>query len=1200
MPVLEIRRRSGRIETRELSRKVPLLVGSHESSDIHVDAAGVAAVHCRIAWNKPNYEVTAVDSTGVQWNGSVVRHAVLNSGDVLRVGDVEIVMQSEAKPDKPASKPARQDYPVASPPPDDMPTGEIALKPISSDSVPARDAGFIPTRDPRSKSPVVDREQPPVVPREKAPAEKPRDKSAREREKASAPEPPASLADRLELLDDAQSRAADALAAEELASRAIPRPAAAEPPPAATSAATSPLGRRPLRPGEQDPLKSPFVLGMGALALFLLLGAGSLWFLLQREAALEKGSYAQAIEQFEAFIKARPRHALVPRAVVSLATARIDREIAGSSPAWDRGLAALNQFLEETRDTEDYQDPKSEARRLVVRSADRIAFGAAESARDLHQRELIAISNEAARVLELNSPGDAPPTERLQELAKLVRTAEAATLQHEVLVKALAEFDEALGRKEPLKALEIERRLIDRYSALETNRSLRERVAKALATEKDLVSRDDSDRDAVAADAAPSAPRALSLIRRTRTRSDIGSSGNIVVAMAEDCCYGIDTGTGQPVWRRPIGSAAPFGPVPVAAGSPAVLLFDSRRQELLLCDQQSGRLVWRQPVDGLPAGEPLVFEGQVFLALRGGLLAQFDLNTGRRTAQLRFGQGLAGAPAPSSDGEHLYIAGNEEVLYRLKRRPLGCLGVVRLGHGKGAVEAPLMVLRSYLLVAENDRVDRALLRLFDLKDGAGDPVEIASHRIEGHVRQAPAVRGKQLFVPSVPERITAFTISETGDKRSLAVDATFAVPNSQGGPIYVSAGPDDQVWMTGTALRRLELKEGSLIPDKQEAAAGISSQPVRVSGDSIFLGRRQPWTAAVADRQRIALEWQNVLGATILGCTAPDARDGATIAVTAAGDLFRVSPETVDRGGFELQPAHSLAVPEGLTEPLQAAPLADGRLAVYCGGLSPRLWLVSGDGSAPQEIPTGDPLQSGPVSLADGLLLPLAGRLRIMPRAGLSGSVEDFLLPLERSQPPAWRGIARLGEQQAAAISETGRVSRLELRTSPVRHLAEISHWETGAPVDAPLAADEQRLVLADSSPRLVVLDSSSLEPLAEQSVELPAHGAPWIVGATALVQLGRDRLECFDLEKKLERRWSIPLDGTSLAGPPAVWNDRLVLARYDGEIILADRADGRVLERRSLGQELAGGPMVWKDALVVSTRDGSFLRIDGLFGEVK
>src|SRR5262249_23314165 len=72
------------------------------------------------------------------------------------------------------------------------------------------------------------------------------------------------------------------------------------------------MGAAPVRPGEQEVLRSPLVLILGGGTLALLLAALTLWFVIGREAASEKYSravaaldsrqYPQAISLFEEFL----------------------------------------------------------------------------------------------------------------------------------------------------------------------------------------------------------------------------------------------------------------------------------------------------------------------------------------------------------------------------------------------------------------------------------------------------------------------------------------------------------------------------------------------------------------------------------------------------------------------------------------------------------------------------------------------------------------------------------------------------------------------------------------------------------------------------------------------------------------------------------------------------------------------------------
>ena len=84
-------------------------------------------------------------------------------------------------------------------------------------------------------------------------------------------------------------------------------------------------------------------------------------------------------------------------------------------------------------------------------------------------------------------------------------------------------------------------------------------------------------------------------MRHTYSGTGEVSVGRTVFAVAKDCCYGIDTITGEPLWRRVIGMDSPFFPIPVETSVSGVLLFDTNHNELTLLERRSGQLVWRQP-----------------------------------------------------------------------------------------------------------------------------------------------------------------------------------------------------------------------------------------------------------------------------------------------------------------------------------------------------------------------------------------------------------------------------------------------------------------------------------------------------------------------------------------------------------------------------------------------------------------------------
>lgn len=1203
------------------------MVGQLPSSDIQVDADGVAPVHCRISWKRKNFEVTAVSAEGVQFNGSTIRNKVLLPGDVLRVGDVEIVLLAE-------SRQAETPAPLAAPEPqakpnfsgeDDRPSdsmsGHYELQPISEDSLPVRSFHISSqlAADSEKQGQGAAAEENPAYPA--AGKEDGRDARGERRagmsRVANVNLTPGEV-DAIELDRIGDGRAEidlEKLAEHEQNSVTLDSPfgGPAKSKPGAAGKGVPGLAMPRVRPGERDPLRSPLVIGLLSGGMLLLLAAATLWFVLSREKSqrqydeahtqLLNGEYPAAIGSFELFLHDNPRHALAAQAHVEIGTARVEQALGGGSPAWDNGLKALQTFIDENRNTKAFQDPESPLRQFVLKAADRIAFGAIETARALYKQPLLAVSADAVKLIEFYSRDNLPEA-RLKELAQATQAAEAAILQHDTFDAAAAKIDEALAAKQSALALREYRRVLDRYRPQESPgyaavvgyRPLAERLKKACELERILTTRDESPGAAPATSEQKERNWSqLTLARRTRARTDVVSTGTTAFALAEDCLYGIDGATGELLWRRVIGRDTSFAPVPVSAGQPALLVWDARMRELVLLFLRTGEVVWRLPLAAAPVGAPRVHEGQVYLTTAGDLLEQIDLQSGRSGARLKFPQKIVGPCAVSLSGERLYLPGHENVLYVLSRRPLACEQVVWLGHAPGAIEAPGVMMRHLLLLSENDRQKECLLRVFNTESENQKPVEIASHRIKGHVRDLPVLRGKELFVPSTPGRVSAFVVAETGDERSLSFVASSQVKDAGGSPIFISTGPDGQMWMYSSALKRFALSQTSLLPEKEQLAVGLASQPLQSSGDSLFLGRRLPYSPAVlfaeADRQQMAVQWQIALGAGILATTTPAAQDGSVLCVTSLGDLFLVTPQKVARGGFELQSGGQIPVPDGLTEPLSAVRLGDGRLAVYCSGSEPRLWLPGSDGvSRERKLPQG--LEAEPVRLAGGLLLALPGRLRLVGRPAGEPAVEDLPAPIGQAEPPRWRGLAAVDETHAIVLSERGRVARIQFGSAPVPHLEEITDLEIGNPVDLPMAVAGDRVFVADAASRLVMLKTSTLEPMAEIVLEATAAARPRPAGDQVVVELKNGRLVSFDAAGKLEKKWEFPLGGRMLTGDPLVADGRLIVALSDGRIVWLDAATGKETRALELGQELSLGPQKWGDAIVVGSIDGTLISV--------
>ncbi len=83
----------------------------------------------------------------------------------------------------------------------------------------------------------------------------------------------------------------------------------------------------------------------------------------------------------------------------------------------------------------------------------------------------------------------------------------------------------------------------------------------------------------------------LSLTLRTSSLTDLVSQGQLVFSYGIDSCFAVDAITGEPRWKRVIGTTPAFAPLLVDGTDPAILVHDSNQNEVVLLAQNSGKLL---------------------------------------------------------------------------------------------------------------------------------------------------------------------------------------------------------------------------------------------------------------------------------------------------------------------------------------------------------------------------------------------------------------------------------------------------------------------------------------------------------------------------------------------------------------------------------------------------------------------------------
>ena len=1210
MPALELHYADGTVDRRELSRTQPLTIGKQSFNDVCIADDDVGAMHCRVLWNKTAFEVTAASSGGVEVNGTSVAHMRLHTGDVIRVGSLDLIYLDEAAPD-----------------PDDDSSGFRLRDPEPEPESSRR----LPASEPKPQKPTRERE---------------RDDSRRGRSERGArkPEPEVRPVEDMSLFegpvytesqtistrdadDSDESVSSTPLKRNPFQSERSEKETATPSPrkPASTSSSRA-------RPGEQEIFRSPLVLGLSIGGVVLALVSGIFWFLIGREQAsrlydravaeLNEGQYAQSIGSFEQFLTQYSGHSLHRQAERGLDKALVQKEISGATPDWKRGLEQLHTLISHHRNETDF----AEMHPTLHRYAEEIALGSARTAETARDVDLLTVSEDAQVILERFADPGAPPTAAIGRIKEARVAAVIAIGKQKLFDDAMAAVDAALAGRKPMVALSEREKLVRSYDGFSSHRRVKEALQKALDLERSLISSDEKERAAESTEVNSGIQSPALAVFQTRTRTDESSVGLVTYVLAKDCCYAVDTVTGELVWRRVIGFDAPFFPVTATASQPAVLMYDAYQNSLISCQPNSGKLIWRQKLDGRPRSSPLIHEGQIYLPTDDKSLCRIDLETGRLTERATFSQNIHGPPTLSADGNHLLVPGEMAMIYSLSMRPLAAAATTFTDHAAGSLVAPPLGMGKLLLLCENDKLDSCNLRLWNAANPKAPLVELSmkATRVRGQVRESPVLRGNQLVVPSSGEQISAFSVTDEASREGLAPVAQYRIredediekrrasgpapksdekvvnlppePISARVPLFVTLGADRQFWAASSAFRRFEIGADSIHMDSNALAIGIATQRLQIVSDQFFVGRKAPFHDAVIfnsiDRDRMLSPWRTVLGAQLLELI--PARDGGAVGISEAGHVVVLSSDRLQLGGIDVKGAVELELPNDVRRRLVSSFLHDGRMFLAAMGETTQVWIIgtAGQIELTSKLGAGEIVQTGGVLVDAGLIVPLAGRLKVVGLTANQKSIQDWIAPAGDQPALPCRFLSRLDADEVLACDSGGRLSRIQVRMTDVPHLAEAAKLQLGGPVDVPPVVRGETMVVADSNKRVQQLNWRTFDQDGVRDFPAVIRGL-WSTSSHWVTWTGDGKLIALAEGRDLPVRWTIELKGLEPSGAPLEEGDQIWIACRDGTVLNIDLRTGNEIRRTKIPQALTMGVRKLAGGYYGVAADGALYRMN-------
>ncbi len=1187
---LQIQDDSGSVESRRLSKSQPMTFGSHSTCDIVVDDSSIAAMHARVSWNGKAYELTAAGKDGVDVNGTLVKQRILKHGDAIRIGDFDISFVDPEAADDDGEDAA-----------DAMFQSIMELEegtPISLEAI----ATNLREMEKSSAKSVT------------ASAQRPAAKAGK-KEDEFAGAPPTNELDLADVVEDELVEADEELEEAADDELEVADDASGTVEEVAEEPDSRPIFKKSERLKEQPPLmKSPLIMTLGIGGAVLAAAALVFWVMIDRDSTakqfaeakreVDQAQYQPGIVKLEEFIKAHPSHPVAngaDGARVLLSRAKVEKELVGS-PNWANGLKALNDFITDHREKDYFVNLHDE----VVKYAKQIAVGAPKTAAGNRQTDLFQVSTDAEQLMERYSPTDAPPKEAKAEIAKVRIEAQAAILKANTTDETLAKMADAVKQKTIFPAFKARQQLLIRYPDLKEDRKVEAALRKALEACRQQVVREDLRRDAVTDDPMQALPKPLTLAVRTRALSEEQTANRVVFALGQDSLFGIDSITGDPLWRRTVGLNNPFFPIDLEISKSAVLAFDTVSNQLLMLDRRSGDLMWRQAIEPV-AGPPLVLKstGQIYVPTAEGMLYRIDAESGRISARLKFPQKLMSPPIGTADGIHLLLIGDSELAYTLTLDGLECKLVSHLRHQPGTIEVPPFSpfpMGQYVVLAENDQANSCRLRALDVSQPASRVTDVGEVRVEGQVHDNPALRGNLLYVlstePTGP-RLSVYNVSDDKNQKAFSLDATLQIPFKWGARADLAAGPEGQIWFAAESLRKVLLKTGNLVlqSEQQQIAVGQSLQPVQRIGRNLYIGRQLPISSAVhltqADGESMQSNFRTIVGASLLATNTGS--DGQLVCVSSGADTFLISANEVANGGFRNRAEQSLKIPENSVAPLQATALADNRLAVWTGDAEGKLWVIGPTGQPQAEIPLPQPLDCPPIRFSQGVLLPLPGKL-VLARTG-GPPCDPFLAPINNDGDNArrWKHLIAVDDDQVCVIDSVGKMSKLQYRTGAKAFFQVASEVVYQQPIDVAPTLHNGRLITADAAGTLRVLDVTAMETRAEIALGAAVSKPVWVAEPLLLAEVGRQRLVAFDSAKPKEPLWSLPLEGNGIVGAPVLIDGLLIAVQQNGDVLKLDPKSGEISEKLSLGQLATNGPIRLGNLLTVLTADGSLHHVESL-----
>lgn len=972
---------------------------------------------------------------------------------------------------------------------------------------------------------------------------------------------------------------------------------------------------------KQNEWDSPLLMiGFGALALLIVSGV-LIYYLLFRENAdkllqeaadaFNGGSYSQAVTLYEKFVENHPRHPEISEARVRLGMAKLRRDTEGKSD-YTRALETALQVTDDIQDEPAFSaggddgSGLSQAKREMSELLTTIAVGLANQAEASDDggtaQEFI---DKAKTALGLCSNTKLVPqrfrlSTELDEARETLERVERRLTRDADLAEAIATMDAAMAAGDTAAAFAAHKALLKQYPRLVDNKQLAAKIREVSAAEQALVKFTPAEQAAETNELASPIVATVALAERSGPTAP-DAEGEVAVTI-DGNLYGLSASDGSLLWRRRTGRDQAASP-PVSTGD-LVVAADVDHRQVIAVKAADGELLWRQPV-GEPLGPLAVHKGRVFAAGASGKLYVIDADSGQLQGHVQFGQAIRVAPALSARGDRMYLVGEHSNLYTLSGDDLSCLGVYYLGHAKGSVAAPPLVVLNKVIVAEKTGVETSQLHVLGVDNRGIVNREVTRKRLRGLVLSPMMGAGRRFAALTSLGGVSVMEAGSGDDETALTELADRDANANRQTVAYgvMVEGPrETNLWVADDKLQKLAVLPtgGRLpvrsLPNDYEGDA-FDHELIRSGGLLVHVRRPNGGAGALVaaiDLQSNEPYWETALAVPPAGAPAVDDAGMRISAAAASGAAYLLDRQTLaQRVQNEAERASSGPLNQPLTDLVD---LGDGRFVASAVGAADMLHFRPAAPRGPASLITPPaPLAAPPVAWANGFLA--ATQIgQVFTYAADDGAqlAAPFQPTLQPGEEVAWLTPAAVpGDDPMFAVSDgVAKIYLVRLSGSGGDAQLELAgQGDVGASsLETRLAAAGGVVMAGNKNGQIAIYSLPEMQPAAPVSLGGRITWGPYAAGDAVLA--GLDAGELIRIDPSGEIAWRRPLPA-ELAEGVLVEDDAVWVLEPAGALVQIDLGDGSERARIELGEPAVAGPKPFGPRLIVAAPDGALLVVD-------